>query len=552
MKTHCLPFSQIPHTTRLFLDFLSYLPQVQPFYPRPPHPLEWWSEEAKNIRYDSARRERIAALLERQNKSFLGETSLGEAWSASPRTQVNIERLRRGAAAVVTGQQVGLFGGPMFDIYKALTAVKLAEEATAAGVDSVPVFWLASYDHDLAEVNHISLPGPEWTLQTLTTSSHSVPLAPVSDVHLGEEILPVLDQAAALLGETEITKLLRETYRPGETLGTAFASMFARLFAEWGVIVLDASDPELQRIAEPIYRAATERSAELADALVARGKALEAAGYHQQVKVADSSVLLFTLQDGARTAIHRRGSGQQAEFIIGSDAGAEKISQAELLRRISAAPEQFSPNVLLRPIVEDYLLPTLAYTGGAAETAYFAQAGAVYELLLGRVTPVVPRYSATIVEPKMQRVLEHFEIALPDAFAGPEALRQKLAAHGLPEDLQSAFEAARKSVDSNLGAIKEKLAKLDRTLLDSAETAASKMQYQLERLYTQAARAELQKGEIVSRKAEILSQALYPGKGLQERGVGGIYFVNRYGRELLHQIFDSIHSDCHDHQILEL
>src|SRR5208282_6022674 len=147
---------------------------------------------------DSARRARVADILERQNKS----------WDASAKTLANLDRLRQGAAAVVTGQQVGLFGGPMFDIYKALTAVKLAEEATAAGVDSVPVFWLASYDHDLAEVNHISLPGPEWTLQTLTTSSHSVPLAPVSDVHLGEEILPVLDQAAALLGETEITKLL--------------------------------------------------------------------------------------------------------------------------------------------------------------------------------------------------------------------------------------------------------------------------------------------------------------------------------------------------------
>ncbi len=164
------------------------------------------------------------------------------------------------------------------------------------------------------------------------------------------------------------------------------------------------------------------------------------------------------------------------EFVIGSDARAEKISQAELLSRIAASPEQFSPNVLLRPIVQDYLLPTLAYTGGAAETAYFAQAGAVYEALLGRVTPIVPRFSATIVEPKMQRLLERHGIVVPDVFAGPDALRRQLAERGLPGDLQAAFEAAQTIPGlPPCPAIQEKLVKLDRTLVDAAETARSKI-----------------------------------------------------------------------------
>jgi bacillithiol biosynthesis cysteine-adding enzyme BshC len=290
----------------------------------------------------------------------------------------------------------------------------------------------------------------------------------------------------------------------------------------------------------------------LESALLRRGEALEAAGYFQQVKVTSSSVLVFTLQEGARTAIHRRGNGGTAEFVIGSEGTAEKISQAELLGRIGSAPGQFSPNVLLRPIVQDYLLPTLAYTGGAAETAYFAQAGAVYELLAGRVTPIIPRFSATIVEPKMQRLIERHGITVQDAFNGPDALRQQLAAKGLPDDLQAAFEAAKKSLDANFAAIKEKLTRLDRTLVDAADTAGSKMQYQLERLYTQAARAEAQKSELVSRHAELLSQALYPDKGLQERGIGSLYFLARYGRDLLHQLHDAIQPDCHDHQILEL
>jgi len=258
------------------------------------------------------------------------------------------------------------------------------------------------------------------------------------------------------------------------------------------------------------------------------------------------------LQHGARTPIHRRDAGGTPEFVIGSDPGAEKLSQTELLGRISSNPELFSPNVLLRPIVEDYLLPTLAYTGGAAETAYFAQAGAVYEALLGRITPILPRFSATIVEPKVQRLIERHGINLTDVFAGPEALRRQLAERGLPEDLTAAFDAARKSLDSHLSTVKEKLEKLDRTLIDAADTARSKIEYQLERLYTQAARAEALKSELVTRHAETLSQALYPDKGLQERGVGGVYFLARYGREFLQQLHDAIQPDCQDHQVLEL
>lgn len=542
MQSYCLPFSQIPHTTPLFADFLAYQPKIHPFYPRPPHFSQWLQEESAKISYDSSSRERVTAILERQNKS----------WDASPKTLANLDRLRNGAAAVVTGQQVGLFGGPMFAVYKALTAVKLAEEATAAGVDAVPVFWLATYDHDLAEVNHACLPGSDGSLQVLTTTSHDIPGAPVSAVRLGDEILPLVDEAAKRLGESEGAQFLRETYRPGETLGTAFARLYARIFAEWGVILLDASDGELDRVAEPIYRAAVERAGELATALLKRGEALDAAGYHQQVKVTTSSVLLFTLQQGARTPIHRRDHGGTAEFVIGSDAGAEKLSPAELLSRISSSPEQFSPNVLLRPIVEDYLLPTLAYTGGAAETAYFAQAGAVYEALLGRVTPIVPRFSATIVEPRMQRLIERHGIAVPDVFAGPDALRRQLAERGLPGDLQAAFGAARKSLDSHLSSVKEKLEKLDRTLVDAAETARSKIEYQLERLHSQAARAEAQKSELVTRHAETLSQALYPDKGLQERGIAGIYFLARYGHEFLQHLHDAIQTDCHDHQLLQL
>jgi bacillithiol biosynthesis cysteine-adding enzyme BshC len=501
-------------------------------------------EQASALHYDASRREQVSAILERQNKS----------WGASPETLANIDRLRGGAAALVTGQQVGLFGGPMFSIYKALTAVKLAEEATAAGVDAVPVFWLATTDHDLAEVNHVAMPGADYILRTLATSSHGVAGAPVSEVHLGEEVLPVVEEAESLLGDSEVARVLRESYRPGESLGTAFARLFARLFGRWGVILLDAADAELHRVAAPIYRSAIERADELEAALLARGQALEKAGYYQQVKVTPSSVLLFTLRDGARTAIHRKvgEANQSAEFVIGGEGGTEKLSAAELIDRIDSAPENFSANVLLRPVVQDYLLPTLAYVGGAAEAAYFAQAGAVYEMLLGRVTPIVPRFSATLVAPKVQRFLKQYGITMTDTFLGPDALRQKLAARTLPEGLQAAFDSVQQSIEGSLAQLRKALEELDSTLVGASQTAISKMNYQLDRLRQLATAAELRRSEVIGRHAQALSDVLYPNNALQERGVAGVYFIARQGMELLESIYDTMRTDCHDHQILEL
>jgi bacillithiol synthase len=538
VKTQCLPFSLIPHTTRLFADFLSDFPKVQQFYPRSPNFSEWVRQETPGQRYDALRRARVSDILERQNKT----------WGASENTIANIARLRGGASAVLTGQQVGLFGGPAFSIYKALTAVKLAEEATAAGVDAVPVFWLATTDHDLAEVNHTVLPGPNGSLQPLSIPSHGVEDAPVGTIHFGDEIDPVVQSARDLLGDCQVADFLRDSYRPGETLGTGFARLFTRLFADWGVILLDPSDRELHAIAAPIYTAAIERAAEIDEALLARGKALEAAGYHQQVKVTPSSTLLFTVQQGARIPIHRRINGNSTDFLIHQ----EKPSKEELLHRIAAAPDHFSPNVLLRPVVEDYLLPTLAYTGGAAEVAYFAQAAVVYQELMGHVTPVLPRFSATIIEPKLQGLLERYDLWLTDLFQGEEALREKIAARILPAELQKAFDRAGASLEDSLAAVRKALLQLDKTLAEAADNAGSKMQHQLETLRGRAARAELRQSEIASRHAQQFSAALYPNKTLQEREIAGIYYVSRHGSEILRELYACLHTDCHDHQVITL
>jgi uncharacterized protein YllA (UPF0747 family) len=202
--------------------------------------------------------------------------------------------------------------------------------------------------------------------------------------------------------------------------------------------------------------------------------------------------------------------------------------------------------------VQDYLLPTLTYTGGPAEVAYFAQLGTVYETLLGHVTPIVPRFSATIVEPKAQRWLRQYDLAVPDVFRGPEALRQELAARTLPAGLQAAFERANKSVEDSFSGLQEALAELDPTLVDACRTGAHKARHQLDRLRERVTAAEVRRSEIVVRHAEALSHALYPENALQERGIAGLYFLAHHGTELLHQLYETLRTDCHDHQILEL
>lgn len=539
MKAECLPFSQIPHTIRLFADFLTYSADVQRFYHRSPHFREWLKQETPNHAYPSERRQRVADILERQNRAF----------GSSSKTHANISRFRNGACAAVTGQQVGLFGGPTFSLYKALTAVRLAEQAQAAGVDCVPIFWLATEDHDFEEVNHTFLFGPEGGLEIVEVSSSGPKDAPVGTVRFSAEIEKVVEVAANLLGAGELADILRETYRPGETLGSAFAKLFARLFGEWGVILLDAGDPEIDAIAEPLYRSAIERASELDEKLLERGKELESAGYHQQVKVTESTTLLFMFRDGVRVPVHRHGNGDgETQFKVGE----EKLSRSKLLEKIASDPQNFSANVLLRPVVQDYVLPTLVYTGGSAEVAYFAQVAVVYQELLGHVTPIVPRFSATIIEAKSQRLMERYGLSIPDLFRAPDALRELLAARALPPDLQEAFDQAKSAIENSLSAIRASLERLDATLVDAAKNTEEKVSYQLGQLQARAARAELRQTEVLARHAEFLNNALYPSKALQERELAGVAFLARHQLNLLRDLYSLIHTDCLDHQVVRL
>jgi uncharacterized protein YllA (UPF0747 family) len=203
-------------------------------------------------------------------------------------------------------------------------------------------------------------------------------------------------------------------------------------------------------------------------------------------------------------------------------------------------------------VVQDHLLPTLAYTGGSAEVAYFAQAAVVYQALLGRITPIIPRFSSTIIDTKVNGLLERYSLTLTDLFQNPEKVREQLAAQALPQELQAAFDSAGSSLGKSFATIRESLARLDKTLVEAAENAESKIRHQLESLQAKAARAELRQSEVLDRHAKALTNGLYPNKVLQEREIAGIYFLARYGKDFLKDIYQNIHPDCFDHQILTL
>ncbi|MGC8549386.1 MAG: bacillithiol biosynthesis cysteine-adding enzyme BshC [Acidobacteriaceae bacterium] len=528
MDTNCYPITILPHLSRLFTDFAQSETALQPFFPVSPSD-EAWAARAVNF---SGERYALATLLEAQNQS----------WGASPATLQNISRLRAGASVVVTGQQVVLFGGPLFVLYKAATAV-----ARAQATGAVPIFWLATEDHDLDEADHIALAAPP-DLRTLRLETTAAPAQPVGSIPLGPGIESVLDQAAEILGDVPEIDLLRETYRPGVTFAEAFARLILKIFARQGLIVIDASSRAFHAAGAAVLQAAIERAEEFETLLHQRDQLLAGRGYHSQVLVAKNSSLLFLVdkETRARQALKRDASGQWI-------AGKSTCSTADLLAILRAEPERLSPNALLRPVFQDAILPTLAYIGGPAEVAYFAQTQVLYQAILGHTTPILPRLSATIVEASLRNSMAKHGVSLQDILhTRPEELTQRLGARTMPVEGKQQLAATGNALDRELTALVNWMRNMDAGLGRSAETSASKMRYQMNRLRRMAANFQLQQDESLRRHVEKLYAALYPKHHLQERAVAAISYLGKYGDVLVDAALEAAAELCPGHREIHL
>lgn len=534
MDSECLPMRDVPGTSRLFLDFLGHSPQIHAFYPTSTLSLDELSVTARQAEIPADRRQRVTDLLARQNRR----------WNAGPETLSNIARLRNGARAVVTGQQLGLFLGPAYTIYKAVTVIRLARELTSRGVESVPVFWLASEDHDFAEVNHTFIPDGNGGLQRLETASRSSEGVPVGIIELHDDVASLVEELKGLVGDSEVVELVRSAYVPGKTLAAAFAELMTKLFSSHGLVLLEPSDGELHEIGAPLLRGAADKAETLTAALLSRNKELESAGYHAQVKVTNSSTLLFLLRDGARTPVHRKNGN----FSVNG----EQWTPDEFQKRITKNPELFTANVLLRPVLQDFLLPTAVYVAGPAETAYFAQVQVVYEHLLGRTTPVWPRFSATLIDPRLASWMRKYGLHLRDVLKPKEDFLAILAKRTIPADLKEDFDRSGDQLDRLLAPLLHSLKKLDPSIAAAGEVSARKMRYQLERLESRAARAHVRREQVLERHASLLSSMLFPGRELQERHVAGIYFLGKFGTDLIDRLIADYQPECPDHQVVSL
>ena len=537
VKTECYPISILPGLSRLFLDFAERREALAPFYPASAYSTQWMTTPPV---LPPAHRETLCDLLEQQNRSF----------AATDAVFKNIRRLRDGAGAVVTGQQVTLFGGPLFTILKAATAIRKAKDACVSGRPHVPIFWLATEDHDLAEADHVTLPDRH-ELKLLRLAAEDVNVAAVGGVTMGKSVEDLVAETAGILGPGTIVDQLTACYRPGQTLGQAFAQLISHMFAAEGLVVVDASSRGFHVLGRDVLRHAILRADELRVAINDRDQQLAAAGYHSQVLVPPLSSLLFLFDgaSGARIPLRRTADG-------GWQGARQHYSTSELLAILDAEPERLSPNALLRPLFQDSILPTAAYVGGPSEIAYFAQSQVLYERILGRTTPVLPRLSATLVEPAIAGLLARHEVSLPEVIQSslqdPLELAHRLGARAISVVGKRKLAAAGNALETELSALATYLHSLDPGLGRAADVSSSKMRYQMNRMRRLAADYELRREQALGRDAGLIALNLFPDRHPQERVLGAAWFFSRYGERLPGLLVEQAGQQCPGHKAIWL
>ena len=545
LRVETLSFDQVPHQSRLFLEYLADPTALRKFYP-------------SAIRFHHELPQRVPEVLSayRVDRSAVCDAlaAMNRRWGAGEATLKNIELLRDSdCVAVVSGQQAGLFTGPLYTIYKALSAVKLAGCLSQRNTKAVPVFWIAAEDHDFAEVAKAEFIGRDCQLKDVEVS---IALhregQPVGQVNLDDSIDAVVDQLFELLPNSEFAAdmkvLVKNAWQPGRGYVESFATMMTALIGRYGLIFLDPLDAALKRLAAPLYSEAASRAPEIAAAIEQRSSELERLGYHAQVLASANSFPLFLHdEDGARHAVVRAENGKYKAKAIEQEYTAE-----ELATMAAEQPQRFSPNVTLRAVVQDYLLPTIAYYGGAAEIAYFAQTAEVYRVLERPATPILPRSSLTMIERHTGRVLERYGLTLAHFFQGPEPVMKRVVEEHLGADTAKLFSNAEQNVNHELDRLRQELEGIDPTLASALDTGRKKINYQLDGLRTRFVRAQMNRDEAAHRQLQRAFDQLYPNKDLQERHINITSLLARHGTYVIEWIFNAINLGSSEHQVVYL
>jgi bacillithiol biosynthesis cysteine-adding enzyme BshC len=508
----CIRHSELAGASRLFVDLLYDFPRVSKFFAHDPSDPASLAAAAAQIEYPEQRRARVGAALGKWN-------------AGSPSLELFLEP---GTAAVVTGQQVGLFGGPVYTLYKALSAVALARELTAQGKPTAPIFWLATEDHDVEEVR-----SAEFFAGRITADANS------DGRPAGLHVLSGIAKALPLSGAARA--LAEKHYRNGATFGEAFLGLLRELLGPLGLLFVDPLDTGLREASAEFLARAAEAAPRVSPMLAARGRELEAAGYHAQVHFEDRHTsLLFRFEGGKRQQLKFDGSRYAAEGVSWSP---------EELAREGAA---LSPNALLRPVWQDWMFPTVAVIGGPGELAYFAQSEVLYRELLGRMPVAMPRSFFTIVDSRSASLMERYRLRFPDVLRDEGHVRNAVSQRLIPPPLMTTLEETEQRVERAFRDLDQQLRQFDPTLVDASARSQAKIRYQFTKNKSKIVREVFRKNEQARRHAEHLSHRLAPHGHLQERHYSLLAMLDEYGLDFVPTILANIHSGCHDHHVLML
>jgi bacillithiol biosynthesis cysteine-adding enzyme BshC len=477
---------------------------------------------AAQLQYPEERRAKLVAALRRQN----GHSAALERL-ADPRT-----------VAVVTGQQVGFLSGPEFTVFKALTAVRLAEELNASGLPAVPIFWAASEDHDLAEVDHAWVFDQHGKPEKISLGNAVTNGGPVGNVVFNEMPMDAIRAALGELPHTDaVIEKLQQWYRAGATFAGAFLGFVKDLLKDFGIVFVDPLQPDIRDIAAPFLRETVERVPELTSGLRKRNQELLDAGYHAQVVVDEDASLLFLLSDNKRTAVRWK----DGRFVTRE----RSYSAQELAAEAGAG--RISPNALLRPVMQDYLLPSVSYVAGPSEIAYMAQGQVLYEKLLGRMPVIFPRNSFTLLDARAAKLMDRFDITFPQLLHSQEQVKAVMACKLVPQNLTAEMESLQASLRASLEKVQADLSAFDATLAKAAQKSSAKIAYQVEKLARKTAREALRRDQRAAKDAEYLIDIVYPHRHLQERFYSIVPFLAQHGWDLPQRIYENVQLSCPHH-----
>jgi bacillithiol biosynthesis cysteine-adding enzyme BshC len=447
---------------------------------------------------------------------------------------------RPNTLAVVAGQQPGLFGGPLYTLYKALSAIALARSISAAsGRHVVPIFWVASDDHDFDEVRGTWLSdGSGDPIRLEVPARGGSGAASFWTLRLGADMEGLIDRVAAALPASEfrdgVVESLREAYAPGRSWTEAFARFMAGIVAPLGALVFDPSDSEAKAIASPVFEREIALAGRSSQAAIAAGKELERLGYHAQIARAGNE-LNFFWQEDAREPIRIEEDGS---LRIGHSG--RRLKPDALAAEVRAHPQKASPGVLLRPMMQDFLFPTAAYVGGPAEVAYWGQVHALYPLFEMPAPAVSPRAGATLFESKTERTLERFQIEWTSLAGDVETVIGRTLRAILPGDFPETFEREREAWRQSFERLEKKVVAFDPSLEKAVTTARGKLEHEGQNLERKLMQVWKRRQEESVQQIRRAGSQLFPNGSLQERVFSAVGFLARHGSDLVPRVMSSL------------